>query len=175
MRGYKKFIKLLPGPQSYCKCESLCSQLTVEHVVPKSLVKRAGKPKSVANDLHNLYPCCSKLNGDKGSLLFGQDFLLDNETSDHTGVLSRSCLYMYDEYQLPVNKKTVALWRVLDSVHPPQEFEFLRNDIIFDRTGNDNNYITNHLLGRTDRNREDEFEFGINGFDNGFDNGSKYD
>ncbi len=84
----RNFISLLPGPQSYCKCTSLCSPLTIEHVVPKSLIKKSGLPKGIANDLHNIYPCCQKLNGQKGSLLFGKDFLFGYEESDHTGPLS---------------------------------------------------------------------------------------
>lgn len=157
MRGYKKFIKLLPGPQSYCKCESLCSPLTVEHVVPKAFIKKSGRSMETANNLHNLYPCCSKLNGDKGSMLFGKDFVLDNETSYHTGPLARSCLFMYDYYDLPVDKKVVALWRVLDEVHPPEEFEFMRNDIIYQRSKIDNHHISKYLSEEVEVDEEEDY------------------
>jgi len=146
MHGYKNFIRFLPGPQSYCKCTSLCSQVTVEHVIPKSLIKSSGLAKGCANDLHNLYPCCSKLNGDKGSLIFGKDFVFNNDYSNHTGALARASLYMYDKYELPIDKKTVALWRVLDKVYVPKEFEIIRNNMIYDITKNDNNYLINHFI-----------------------------
>ena len=73
-RGYKNLVRVMPGPKSYCKCERMCSQVTVDHVIPKSFIKRT-MSISCANDLHNLYPCCSKLNGEKGSKLFGKDFV----------------------------------------------------------------------------------------------------
>ncbi|MFW9952216.1 MAG: hypothetical protein ACFFKA_19015, partial [Candidatus Thorarchaeota archaeon] len=126
---------ILPGPQSYCKCESLCSPLTVEHVIPKSLIKSLGVARGHANDLHNIYPCCQKLNSDKGSMLFAKDFLFGCDASNHVGALSRACLYMHDKYDLPIDKKTVAIWRELDKMYVPQEFEIIRNEIIYEATG----------------------------------------
>lgn len=145
MNNLRSFIELLPGPQSYCKCQSLCSQLTIEHVIPKSLIKRSGLSKSCANDLYNIYPCCSRLNGDKGSLIFGKDFLFNSDNSNHTGALSRTCLYMYEKYNLSIDTKTVSLWRELDKVHVPQEFEITRNDIIYRKTGVYNPFLMDHL------------------------------
>lgn len=139
-RGLKNFIRLLPGPQSYCKCENLCSEVTIEHVIPKSLIKQAGYRSNVSNDLHNIYPCCKNLNQEKGSLLFGKDFLFE-EGSYHTGALARTCLYMYDKYDLPINTKVVSLWREFDNNYMPEEFEYHRNKIIYRKTGTTNPYL----------------------------------
>ena len=40
---------------------------------------------------------------------------------------------MYDTYDLQVEGKVVALWRELDKVHVPQEFEILRNNYIYEK------------------------------------------
>lgn len=145
-KSIKNFIFSLPGPQSYCKCDKLCSMHTVDHVIPKAYIKKTYKKVDrYANDLHNLYPCCKKLNFEKGSNIFGKDFLFGIDQSYHTGPLSRACLYMYDVYELPVEGKIVALWRELDKVHKPQEFEIIRNDMIYERIGVDNHHLIKHL------------------------------
>lgn len=148
-RGLRNFVRLLPGPQSYCTCENLCSQLTIEHVIPKSLIKQAGRNPGVANDLHNIYPCCKNLNQKKGSLLFGKDFLLA-DGSQHTGALARSCLYMYDQYELPIDSRVVSLWKVFNDNYVPEEFEYHRNEIIYNKTGTTNPYFENYLVSDQD-------------------------
>lgn len=146
MKNLRNFILVLPGPQSYCKCEKLCSPLTIEHVVPKSFIKNSNLSVKVANDLHNIYPCCSKMNSDKGSMLFGKDFLFGDNISDHTGALSRACLYMHDKYNLQIDRTTLSIWKGLDEMYYPQEFEIIRNDMIYRKTGNNNNFLINHLI-----------------------------
>ncbi|AYV76837.1 MAG: endonuclease I [Barrevirus sp.] len=138
---YKSFIKRLPGPQSYCKCTNLCSPLEVDHVIPKAFIRKSGFPNKVSNDLHNLYPCCSKINLDKTDKIFGQDFLFSTDQTIHTGAVARACLYMYDTYQLPIKSTTVSLWRQLDKIHEPKEFEISRNNLIFDVTKRKNHYL----------------------------------
>ena len=142
-KSLRTFIQLVPGPQSYCKCDTLCSPVTIEHVIPKSLVKKSHNP-SVANDLHNIYPCCLKMNQRKGSKLFGEDFLL-NDGLPITGSLSRACLYMQDVYELPIDQYTVSLWNTLDDFYPPENYEYERNEIIYERTGFYNPFIGKHL------------------------------
>ncbi|ARF09882.1 endonuclease I [Indivirus ILV1] len=150
MSNLRNFITLLPGPQSYCKCKTLCSPLTVEHVIPKSFIKNCKLPMGYANDLHNIYPCCSKMNSHKGSMIFGKDFLFSYNISDHTGALSRACLYMHEKYDLPFDRNTLSIWKELDRMYHPQEFEITRNDIIYKKTGFDNHFITNHLTKKHD-------------------------
>jgi len=145
MSTLRTFIRSLPGPKSYCKCETLCSQLTIEHVVPKSFIKRAGHTNKAANDLHNIYPCCQKLNGIKSNKLYGKNFILDEKNSYHVGALARACLYMYDEYNLPFDGKTVAMWRILDYNYPPKLFELTRNDKIVELKGTKNHYLSSWL------------------------------
>ena len=141
VKGYKNFVRALPGPQSYCKCESLCSPLEVEHVIPKSILKKHSDFRKSQKNAHNLYMCCRKMNRQKGSDLFGRDFILDNEQSYHTGALARACLHMYDTYALQLPPKTVALWRMLDDNHEPYGFEYQRNELIVERWGVPNLYL----------------------------------
>ena len=136
--SYKRLVHALPGPVSYCKCTSLCSKPTVEHVVPKSFMKQQNK-KGNSNDLHNLYSCCQKLNSQKGSKLFAKEFILSE--SHHTGALARSCLYMKDTYSLKIPKQTVLTWYELHKVHEPYEFEFERDSIIEEQTGKSNRFL----------------------------------
>ena len=138
--GLKKFVKNLPGPESYCHCLIRCSPIQIEHVFPQKILP---KQKRILNDPHNLYTCCAAINKEKGPKLFGRDFILDNTKCDHQGALARSCLYMYDTYELDniVDGKTVALWKVLDEIYEPLDFEYERNEMIFDYNGTWNHYI----------------------------------
>lgn len=140
----KNFIISLPGPQSYCKCKTLCSPLEVEHVIPSSLLKRQLTKsvfKRAKKDYHNLYTCCSAMNLQKGSMLFGKDFVFDNLKSYHTGPLARACLHMTDTYRLNVDPITYTTWKVLDENHYPHDFEYERNELIIERGGDPQLYL----------------------------------
>ena len=143
-RGIKSFIKKLPGPKSYCKCDRLCSALEIEHVVPKMILKTGFDFNSAKNDPHNLYACCSIINRDKGHKLFAKDFLLGD--SYHKGALSRSCLYMYETYSLPIDKKVVAIWRHFHKDYPPHSFEIQRNALIQDFCGKHNYFLDDYIV-----------------------------
>jgi endonuclease I len=117
--------------------------------MPKSFMNKVGQLKK-ADDLHNIYPCCAKLNKKKGSMIFGKDFLFEIDTSYHSGALARACLYMYDKYDLPIDIKTVSIWRKLDEICVPQRFEITRNEIIYKTTGIDNHYLINHFVEDND-------------------------
>ena len=93
------------------------------------------------NNPHNLFTCCSKINRQKGAELFGKDFILDNQKTDHQGALARASLYMYDTFDLSIDGKTVALWKILDKIYEPLEFEYERNEMIFDYNGTFNHYL----------------------------------
>ena len=140
-KNVKLFIQSLPGPQSYCKCEKLCSPLEIEHVVPNALLRKHDNFGMSTSDPNNLYTCCKKMNRQKNTKLFGKDFVLDNEMSYHTGPLARACLHMLDAYELNIPRETVALWEILDQNHIPQDFEYERDDLIIEKTGRGNMYL----------------------------------
>jgi len=147
-KGIKRFIRKLPGPLSYCKCDNLCSPLEVEHVVPKMILKTGFDFNTSKKDPHNLYMCCSKINRDKGHQLFGKDFVLDN--SYHKGALSRSCLYMYETYNLPIDKKIVAIWRHFHRNYPPLSFEIQRDLVIQEFYGKNNYFLDDYNINLND-------------------------
>jgi endonuclease I len=154
-KGLKPFIKNLPGPHSYCKCDKLCSRLEVEHVIPKMILKTGFDFNVSKKDPHNLYKCCSRINRDKGHKLFGKDFVLDN--SYHKGALSRSCLYMYETYKLPIDKKVVSIWRHLHKEYPPHPFEIQR-DILIQKFCNTRNYfLDDYSVNFDEYDKEDDY------------------
>ena len=140
----KSLVQELPGPKSYCNCERLCSPITIDHVVPKKILKQGMNFRESSVDPHNLYACCQKLNQEKASLVFGNHFMLNNDVSEHTGALARSSLYVYDRYRVPFDGKIRALWRQLHSIHEPKQFEYDRDDIIFEYTGTRNHYLNDY-------------------------------
>ena len=138
-QSLKKFILSLPGPKSYCHCESVCSNIEIEHVLPKSILKKTliRKTFKEANrDPHNLYTCCSKLNRDK-ALLLGQNYV----AYDFSGMLGRSCLYMNYAYGLNIKDRIVNTWNNFSLLYPPLPFEYERAKIIYLKTGKRNTFI----------------------------------
>ena len=138
----RQFILQLPGVNSYCDCETLCSQIEVEHVMPrKILMQRLDlKEFKIANrDPHNLYKCCHMLNSEKGSLVL--DKYLGYEFG---GMLARSCLYMDSRYLLNFEPELIKTWNNLSSFYPPFHFEYSRSKIIAEYTGNVNPFIDDY-------------------------------
>jgi hypothetical protein len=137
----KKFIRNLPGPPSYCKCSVLCSPLEVEHVIPNGFLKRQPRTLPGARwNPHNLYTCCSYINRNKADKLYGDGFSLP-EYSYHHGALARACLHMTEYYDLKVRKDLLHFWIEKHHQHPPEPFEFHRNELIFEKTGSLNTYV----------------------------------
>lgn len=136
----RSFVLQLPGPASYCECTQLCSRLTVEHVLPKSLLKRklpATKFHQANQDPHNLFSCCQKLNQAKSNLLLGVNY----DIGEHNGRLARACLHMNDFYKLALDEKILLRWRNFSLLYPPDIQEHLRNALINDKMGINNEYI----------------------------------
>ena len=128
----RKFVLSLPGPKSYCDCENLCSKVELEHVLPKFIIKKQGvTSKTALNDPHNLYSCCSYINRNKGCKVVGVDY----DCAEFNGILSRSCLYMNQQYNLKVDKNWIRTWKNFALYYPPHEFEYERNEIIYQQTG----------------------------------------
>ncbi len=142
----KRLIRALPGPKSYCKCTVMCSPLEIEHVIPKSYLKQSFSksksdviPNAVWNP-HNLFTCCSYLNRLKADNLYGDKFFLPTN-SYHYGALARASLYMTEYYNLKMSNEIVQYWIDNHNKHPPQPFEFRRNEMIFKNVMKSNSYL----------------------------------
>lgn len=136
----RRFILELPGPASYCSCDSICSGLEIEHVLPKSFIKRRTSPKkfSQANrDPHNLFSCCQILNREKSHFILGVDY----DAEEHNGRLARACLHMNAHYNLGSEDWWVKVWNNYSLLYPPEPTEYARNRIIYEKTGVRNKYI----------------------------------
>lgn len=129
----RKIVRSLPGPFSYCNCINPCTNLEVEHVIPKSLLVRQIKHRKSQiisiNDPNNLYMCCSKINKIKYSYLFGKDFFL-SKNNKANGRLARSSLYMKWKYKLYIDEKTLNFWENQNILFPTEDFEIKRTRII---------------------------------------------
>ena len=140
-REIKKIVKKLPGSFSYCKCETPCSQLTVEHLLPIKLLKNKIKSKNTLNeaknDMYNLYSCCQKINQAKAAKIFGKDF----HHNELEGPFSRSCLYMNNKYKLNLDSNIVEKWKFMSNNSPPFNFEKHRAFVIQTCSFKTNHYI----------------------------------
>lgn len=141
MKRIRKTVLNLPGPISYCTCDRACSQRTVDHVVPQSLIKKQMKGRSdlkkALNDYHNLYGCCRELNQKKSNKLLGKNY----RKNGHESYLARSALYMNETYKLNVDRKIVRKWKTMSIMEEPHEFEKVRSLAIQIEQGNGNPYI----------------------------------
>ena len=136
----RSFILSLPGPLSYCDCQTPCSRLELEHVLPKSVLKRSlsGKTFQQANkNPHNLLTCCRPLNQEKSNLVLAINY----DSESHNGRLARACLYMNDFYQIGFDTEIVTRWKNFSLLYPADREEYLRNSLIYDKTGLNNKYI----------------------------------
>ena len=136
----RSFVLQLPGPVSYCECNQICSRLTVEHVLPKSLLKRnlsKSKFHQANQDPHNLFSCCQKLNQAKSNLVLGINY----DIGEHNGRLARACLHMNDFHKLALDEEMLFRWRNFSLLYPPDSQEYLRNALIKDKFGINNKYI----------------------------------
>ena len=139
----REFILSLPGTNSYCECENPCSNIEVEHVIPKKELKDRIDKKlylKAVNDPHNLFRCCSYLNRQKGCQVLGSTLESDIDFQ-YYGMLSRSCLYMDHMYNLKFNPLLIHKWVNFSTLFPPFNFERERNKLIYEKTGKINIFI----------------------------------
>lgn len=143
----RRLILSLPSPKSYCDCRTSCSQTTLDHVIPKSVLKRKLNKKKFrkANvDMHNLFPCCLRLNQQKGAKILDYDnFTISCE--GNIGYLYRSCLYMNWKYNLEFPRDIVLKWKYKSILYPVRNFELVRNEEIKNKQGNDNIFLSHYF------------------------------
>lgn len=144
----KNFIRLLPGPFSYCSCTRPCSPLEIEHVVPRKILKTSNRYAAAARDPHNLFMCCRQINQSKNHQIYGHGFFIDDQFSRHHGALARACLYMTDVYELRFPPHIIQYWFLQHKDHPPHAFEWYRQEYIFERTLKRNHYLDDSRLNR---------------------------
>jgi len=117
-------------------------------------------------DLHNIYPVLQTLNTLRYDfhygLVSGEDWRIDDcDVEWKAGVLeprkiargniARAMLYMYSRYQIPVDEKSLKLFRAWNRIDPPSNQEKLRNKIIERIQGNRNAYIDKPSLAEKRR------------------------
>lgn len=140
----KKLVKELPGLHSYCLCTKPCSGLNVDHVVPKSYLRRqlsASAFNHADRDMHNLFRCCINMNQDKAAKMLGDDYRVEGA---HNSYLARSALYMDWKYGLGSPEDLILEWKLMALESPVFEFETQRNEIIKSIQKSDNPFISEH-------------------------------
>lgn len=154
-QSVKKVVRKLPGLTSYCSCVKSCSNVEVDHLIPKFLLKQKSNQynKSI-NDMHNLFRCCTKINNPKGCKILGDDWVVskDNDwvvskdNNDlayvHNSYLARAALYMDMQYDLNVSKDLLLIWKNMALQTEIFEFEKQRHNIIKTHQKTENPFIT---------------------------------
>jgi endonuclease I len=143
----RSFVVSLDGPPcSYCTCNTLCSSLEVDHVLPKTfLIKNINSIKilkNAINDPHNLYRVCNYKNSEKGSSLLSDRVAGD----DFSGMKARSYLYMNLKYRLNMNEYMLSSLKSMSLMHNPFSFEIRRSKEIAHYTGQVNSFIDYYPL-----------------------------
>lgn len=115
--------------------------------------------KKMEGDLHNLYPSIGEVNGDRGNFQFSDwgakpgmygkcemvvDFSLDlaQPPKASRGQIARAYLYMSQKYGIKLSNQQRRLYEAWDRQYAPDQFECLRNELIAQKQGNDNPFIT---------------------------------
>ncbi len=150
----------------------------IEHIYPTTwMMKQAGCQSRMQcrenkntrfirmeADLHNMYPVSQSVitlrYGFRYGLVKGEDWRIDDcDLEWKNGVveprpiargnIARAMLYMYSRYDIPVDKKSLILFKMWNKNDPPSKQEEIRNDIIERLQGNRNPYIDRpSLAGR---------------------------
>lgn len=142
----------------------------IEHIYPTTwMAKAAGchnrmqcresknlKFMQMEADLHNMYPAVQSLITYRYDysygLVNGEDWRFDDcDIEWETGIveprqiargnIARVMLYMHSRYVIPIDKNSLALFKVWNKIDPPSKQEMFRNNIIERIQGNRNPYI----------------------------------
>ena len=122
------------------------NDLTAEHIFPQSFTKQYLKANK---DMHNIYLTNYYTNNLRSNKRFSQ-FFNENMSSKvyipciySRGLIARSLVYM--KYTYPslnlssvIDYNIIILWNTL---YPPTEYEFKKNNIIYNYQGNKNIFI----------------------------------
>ena len=139
-KSIRQLVLNLKGPSSiYCNCNSPCSKLEIDHVVPRWYLKKVIKTelKSAITDPHNLYRCCNIMNRNKGALMLDIKF----KSQEISGLMSRSYLYMNWRYNMYLDPSSLFYLKTISKNNQPFPFEVERSKKIFLKTGVFNPFI----------------------------------
>jgi endonuclease I len=137
----RNFVMDLQGPPcSYCTCNVLCSNRTVDHVVPKDYIYKNLKKRNLLheaiNDPHNIYRVCDRKNAEKGSSLLSNKLAGD----EFSGLKARSYLYMHAHYNL-FDEYFLSDLKSISLLHRPFPFEIRRSREISQYIGHINTFV----------------------------------
>lgn len=140
MRGIKKVVLDLPGPLSYCGCKELCSRATVDHLIPKRILKEQLRHDYgyAVSDMHNLFRCCAEKNSEKADKILDLNY---TPYPSHGAYQARAALYMKTEYRLKVPADLLQQWKIMALSESPFPFERERNRIIEEEQGTRNPFV----------------------------------
>ena len=122
------------------------NDLSAEHIFPQSFTKHY---KKANKDMHNIYLTNYYTNNLRSNSKFSQ-FVNENTTTKvfipcnySRGIIARSLVYM--KYTYPslnlssvIDYNIIILWNTL---YPPSDYEFKKNNIIYTYQGNKNIFI----------------------------------
>lgn len=115
--------------------------------------------KRMEGDLHNLFPSVGEVNGDRGNFQFSDwnakptqygkcqmvvDFKLKlaQPPKEARGIIARAYLYMAETYDIRLAPQQRRLYEAWDRMYPASELECRRNELITDKQGNRNRFVS---------------------------------
>lgn len=124
--------------------------------------KNCGKNSNferMEGDLHNLVPAIGEVNGDRSNFQFSQwnqqpyqygkcEMIIDfknkqaNPPARARGQIARAYLYMADTYKIKLSNQQRRLYEVWNNQYAPDALECRRNQLIAQKQGNYNPYIS---------------------------------
>ena len=125
------------------------NDLTAEHVFPQSFMKHYSK---ASKDMHNIYLTNYYTNNLRSNYKFSQ-YVNENISKKvyipcnySRGIIARSLVYMKYTYPLlnlsnVIDYNIIILW---NDLYPPTDFEFKKNNIIYNYQGNKNIFIEDY-------------------------------
>lgn len=124
--------------------------------------KNCGRDKTfmmMEGDVHNLYPAVGEVNGDRSNFQFTDqnlktgmygkcEMVIDfkgrtaQPPAAARGIIARAYLYMADRYKIRLSAAQRRLYEAWNRMNPPDEFECLRNELLSEKAGHDNPFVT---------------------------------
>jgi deoxyribonuclease I len=151
------------GKNLQCWKEKICTKRNGKTYKGRKCCSRiSGKFKTMAADMHNLFPSIGEINADRSNHLYGEvideprvygqcDFELERNTGGKgriaepresiRGDIARAYFYMINQYDVPVPDDYEEMLNQWDLSDPTDQWERERNDLIEAVQGNRNQFV----------------------------------